>query len=328
MRETPAGLISVIVPVYNVEPYLRRCLDSVLGGAYPELEVVCVNDGSADGSLAILREYEARDGRVLVVDQENRGLSAARNAGLERARGAYIAFVDSDDWVHPRYFQDLMEGRRRSGADIVLCEARVTGGDAPDEHYPDPPPVREISLAELEKRPLEKDRAWGKLYTRSVIGGRRFQTGAEPVEDMLFNLAFRRGDVRFALVERPLYRYFMRPDSAVHSQEGRSRLKTVCFLLEGIAEEKDAAMRRRRVAQAHKIVFSCRYLEMFAPDYAAIRAQCAAYLARLRPLRRDLALKERVLFGALARCPWLYRLWRIHDDPTLLQWERSKKAHS
>lgn len=91
--------ISFIVPVYNVEAYLARCLDSIVGQTYRDIEIVVVNDGSTDGSLAIVRRYEAADARIRVVDQPNQGLSAARNAGMELASGDYLWFVDSDDYI-------------------------------------------------------------------------------------------------------------------------------------------------------------------------------------------------------------------------------------
>lgn len=93
-----APLISVIVPVYNVEEYLRPCLDSVLGQSYTHLEVICVNDGSTDGSLSILNEYAAKDARIKVITQANAGLSAARNTALEHCRGDFVSGIDSDDW--------------------------------------------------------------------------------------------------------------------------------------------------------------------------------------------------------------------------------------
>ena len=102
-------MISVIVPIYNVEPYLRRCVDSLLGQTYADFEVILVDDGSPDNCGAICDMYEARDDRVRVIHKPNGGLSDARNAGLEIARGEYIAFVDSDDWVTPDYLERMLE---------------------------------------------------------------------------------------------------------------------------------------------------------------------------------------------------------------------------
>ena len=98
---------SIIIPVYNVEPYLRECLDSVLAQTFTDWEAVCVDDGSTDGSAAILAEYAARDSRFRIVTQPNGGLSAARNTGLDHARGDYILFLDSDDWLEPSALESL-----------------------------------------------------------------------------------------------------------------------------------------------------------------------------------------------------------------------------
>ena len=105
-------LISVIVPVYNVERYLRRCVDSILHQTYQDLEVLLVDDGSTDASGAICDEYAAQEERVTAVHQKNGGLSAARNAGLERAQGTYLCFVDSDDFLDSRMLETLCRRNR------------------------------------------------------------------------------------------------------------------------------------------------------------------------------------------------------------------------
>ena len=101
--------ISVIIPIYNTAAYLPRCLDSILQNTYRSLEIICVNDGSTDDSAVILERYAAADSRIIAVNQENAGVSAARNTGLDMATGDFIAFVDSDDWVHPQYFEILIQ---------------------------------------------------------------------------------------------------------------------------------------------------------------------------------------------------------------------------
>lgn len=107
MIETNYPLISVIVPVYNVGAYLRRCVDSILTQTYPRLEIIFVNDGSKDNSLQICREYESVCTNVIVIDKSNGGQSSARNVGLEIASGEYIGFVDSDDWIAPDMYETL-----------------------------------------------------------------------------------------------------------------------------------------------------------------------------------------------------------------------------
>jgi len=115
-----SAMISVIIPVYNVEPYLRKCLNSVIDQTYRDLEILIVNDGSTDGSGRICDEYKT-DERVRVFHTENRGLSAARNLGLDNASGDWIGFVDSDDWIEPDMYEVLFKKAEETGADVVEC---------------------------------------------------------------------------------------------------------------------------------------------------------------------------------------------------------------
>ncbi|HFI0194937.1 TPA: SP_1767 family glycosyltransferase [Streptococcus suis] len=112
-------LISIIVPVYNVKPYLKRCIDSLLKQTYPHFELILINDGSTDGSAFVLEEYAKKDERIRVIHQENAGVSAARNKGIDNAKGEYITFVDSDDFVEDFYLKHLYDGAIESGSDIA-----------------------------------------------------------------------------------------------------------------------------------------------------------------------------------------------------------------
>ena len=111
-------LVSIIVPVFNVEKYLRQCLDSILGQTFNQFEVIIVNDGSTDNSGAICQEYEARDNRIVYLEKENGGVSEARNLGLDFATSEYIIFIDSDDWIEPTYVEVLYEKIEEYQADI------------------------------------------------------------------------------------------------------------------------------------------------------------------------------------------------------------------
>ena len=111
-------MISIIVPVYNSEKYIDRCLDSILNQTYKDLEIVLVNDGSNDQSLKILENYALRDTRIKVVNQENKGVAAARNTGLDNATGDYILYVDSDDWIENNMVERMVE--LSANADIVF----------------------------------------------------------------------------------------------------------------------------------------------------------------------------------------------------------------
>lgn len=117
-------LVSVIVPCYNAELYLIRCLDSIRNQTYTNLQIICVNDGSVDSSLQILQKYMIDDSRIIVINQENKGLSEARNAGLNVATGKYVSFIDSDDWIDLNYYEVLVDLLVRNNADIAMAGMR------------------------------------------------------------------------------------------------------------------------------------------------------------------------------------------------------------
>ncbi len=129
--------VSVVIPVYNIERHLRKCLDSVVGQTLKNLEIICVDDGSTDESPRILAEYAARDSRVRVITQENGGPGAARNTGMEQADGEYLIFLDSDDWVEPNFLEKMVTLAVKTGADVTICRAvefdTETGRELPSE---------------------------------------------------------------------------------------------------------------------------------------------------------------------------------------------------
>ncbi len=113
--------ISIIVPVYNAEKYLSRCIDSILGQTFNNFECILINDGSLDNSPAICDDYARKDSRIRVIHQENRGVSAARNVGIDASQGKWIGFVDSDDWIEPTMYEQLYLDACKSNADVIIC---------------------------------------------------------------------------------------------------------------------------------------------------------------------------------------------------------------
>ncbi len=130
-------LVSVVIPVFNIEAHLEQCLDSVVGQTLREIEVICVDDGSADRSPEILARYAEQDPRVRVLTQANAGPGAARNTGLDRAVGKYLIFLDSDDWFEPDFLEKMVEKAEDSHADVTICRAvefdTHTGRELPSE---------------------------------------------------------------------------------------------------------------------------------------------------------------------------------------------------
>lgn len=113
--------ISVIIPIFNAEKTLKRCLDSILNQTFKNFEIICVNDGSQDKSIDILKEYKEKDNRIIIIQQENKGVSSARNAGIKIAKGKYITFIDSDDWIEPYTYMSVKQ-QMNNNYDIIRIE--------------------------------------------------------------------------------------------------------------------------------------------------------------------------------------------------------------
>ena len=321
-------LISVIIPVYNTAEYLPRCLDSVLNNTYRDLEVICINDGSRDGSLGVLNAYAAKDCRIRVIDQENAGVSAARNRGLDEATGEYIAFVDSDDWVHRQYFEVLHKITHESNADISVCAALDTSQFVEDQAIATESVTQE-SLSKLSG--LQKSLAiWGRLYRRHVIGSHRFAPGIRLAEDTLFNLHLldrAHYTLRLAYCDCRMYYYFMRGGSAVHSLNPRELEPLINWYVSHLDSVPDSCVRNYYLIEALKNLFSWRYSVMFLPKpdenqrIQNLIVQCAAMLHRSRAI----STATRLLYGFMAYVPVAYRLFRIIHDPTMLGWEKQQR---
>ncbi len=176
-------LISVIIPVYGVEKYLARCVESVLAQTYADLEIILVDDGSPDNCPAMCDAFGARDSRVRVLHQANGGLSAARNAGLDAAGGAYVGFVDSDDYIAPDMYEKLYGALADTGADMSLCGYRYVDEDGGTTVTLPPLPRRvmrpEEIFRQMEKPALEWRyvTAVNRLYRRELFEGLRFRVG-------------------------------------------------------------------------------------------------------------------------------------------------------
>ena len=179
MNET----ISVIVPVYNVEHYLERCLESITNQTYRNLEILIINDGSTDGSLEICQKYSEIDSRIIIITQENQGCSVARNLGLSMATGDFISFVDSDDYLDPTMLEELYLLLKRYGADISMCSFKyVNTGDIDYER-----PISSVVDGVLSGHAILTEHmfscrstqiywtvVWNKLYKRCVFDGVEF----------------------------------------------------------------------------------------------------------------------------------------------------------
>lgn len=200
-------LISVIVPVYNVEKYLRACVDSIIAQTYDNLEIILVDDGSPDNCPAICDEYAEKEQRVKVVHKNNVGVSAARNDGLLYSTGKYIMFIDSDDTVSSNWIEGLYESIQTN--DFVIAGVTYVKNGEKNPCVPD-----DRNLVKLIKNSLFGYMC-NKLYKRESLIGQEFCSGLR--EDLLFNLSLIRDGMTYAICDNCGYFYYQRHDSLLHA---------------------------------------------------------------------------------------------------------------
>lgn len=211
-------LISVIVPVYKVEKYLNRCVESIVNQTYDNLEIILVDDGSPDNCPAICDLWANKDHRIQVIHKKNGGLSDARNAGLNVARGELISFIDSDDWIEQDFFQRLYYAISKNGADIAEC---ATFYDTEDgklirvrEEAPDFLLAHKEALHRLVLEDGVYQTVWNKLYRHEIINGIDFKVGKYNEDDFWTYKVLDKGK-SLAIVEKPLYHYLQRSTSII-----------------------------------------------------------------------------------------------------------------
>lgn len=213
MKQQP--LISVVVPVYNVEEYLAQCVDSILSQSHQNLEVILVDDGSKDNGGEICDEYAKKDERVKVIHQKNIGLSGARNSGLKLVSGEYVAFVDSDDWIEPAMFSTLVELLQKSGLEIIECgiaksnveKQTINNVEFVIEPY-------ETALKRIIKN--NHYSVWRRIYKSNLIKDYRFLEG-KTSEDVYFTIDNLKKVDNIGVYLMPFYNYRYNPTSITKS---------------------------------------------------------------------------------------------------------------
>lgn len=258
-------MVSVIVPVYKVEEFLPRCIDSILKQTYQNLEIILVDDGSPDNCGKICDEYALKDERVKVIHKENGGLSSARNSGLEIATGEYVAFVDSDDWIDTTYVQTLKDVLENTTSDMSACMfCRTKGEKAERRLFNDIPEVitDEKFFSVLSENSFA-GYASNKLFKKDIIekNGLRFDEKIFNGEDFPFVLEYVRFTEKTAFIKQDLYFYFFRETGIMNSIRLNERFITILY-----AREK-----------------ALNFLRLYAPDcYDVCKASYLSILSKIK----------------------------------------------
>ncbi len=326
-------MISVIVPIYNVEAYLEKCLKSILDNTYRDLEVICIDDGSPDNCLSILQKFANEDARIRIVDQKNQGVQAARNKGLSLATGDYIAFVDPDDWIHPQYFQSLFDCIEQYDADIAICGCQTVreGEDIATEEY-DSINFRKLSDTAFFQSYYARHMCWARLYRRSAIEGIRFVPEVKLGDDTLFNLQVisKLKDPKVYETETRMYYYLQRSGSIVRTSKYHDYIVFPEWVFKNVSYDNGFIWSWMILMQSIKFALSYRYEAALRKDqenFAHVNGILRDFSRNLWK-DRHIDSKEKAIHFAMIACPWLYRYFRIKDDPSLLEWEKKIRTEA
>jgi len=210
--------VSVIIPVYNVEEYLPKCLDSLINQTLKDIEIILVNDGSPDNSQLIIDNYKKKDKRIISIIKENGGQGSARNLGLTKAKGEYIAYVDSDDWVEKDMLEVMYNKAKEQDLDIVICGYKNVYKDK-EEEVLIPKYLLTDTLADKNSKIFNTISPWSKIYKREFLINSKvfFEENKVWYEDFAYSVKLLSSTSKIGIVNKPLYDYLIRENSTMNN---------------------------------------------------------------------------------------------------------------
>ncbi len=309
------SFISIIVPVYNVENYIRECLDSILSQTISNFELILVDDGSTDNSGKICEEYQEKDARIKVFHKENGGLSSARNKGIDEAKGEYFCFVDSDDTIRPDYLDTLYTVITSDDSDLAVCDIeapRLAGAEFKEK--------RAFKMTATEaKKWLYDDRtreyvlmvvAWNKMYSSRIFKGVRYPNGRLHEDEFLIGPVLSKCDCISFIPER-LY-FYRENESGITSEAKRMNVKHldgVDALSERVALAISEDDKEFALVTFKNALYKCARFFKEAKELVALEMKKAS-MEKYREVLGDyndlLSLKQRLKYYLFPICPGLF----------------------
>ncbi len=272
--------ISVIIPVYNIEKYLRRCLDSIIQQKFEALEIICIDDGSTDSCPYILKEYVNKDSRIKIIHQQNEGLVSARKAGLRAATGAYIGYVDGDDWIEPDFYERILNDMIYHQVDMVETEHFIDAGEK-SKHIKSSLPYGRYDTKDLIPVMLcDKDfnecrlrpYLWSKLFRKSLLDKHQMRVD-ETIrcgEDIAVTYPYMLDAQSIYIADYAGYHYVQRPNSmtGMQSPASQKRDKALILYLKTVfgESEKNSEIMQKQLNQYTKSMLLLRQTDFFDRD--------------------------------------------------------------
>lgn len=308
------SLISVIVPIYKVENFLCKCVDSILNQTYKNLEIILVDDGSPDKCGEICDEYAKKDSRIKVIHKENGGLSDARNAGIDVAQGDYFVFVDSDDYIDYEMIETLYYCIKNDNSDLALCSFTYVDEEGKEicERKNKSPIKNEIISTEQSLQKLCEIKnwyyivAWNKLYKKEIFNNLRFPKGKINEDEFTIHHIFNK--CRYiSCVEKPLYYYLQRSGSIMKTKTGMKALDSAEALYDRtvFAMENDIAFLAYYSIRAMSRVIG----EFIPQDDASQKRKSEVYKLYVDVIKKmkfkNLSLKKKLIIAIAKICPMI-----------------------
>lgn len=253
------ALISIIVPAYNIEAYIGRCIESILNQEHKNLEIILVNDGSTDRTAEIIEEYTAKDERIISIHKTNGGVSSARFAGVKRATGDYIGFVDGDDFIEPQMYSTLLRNAEKYHADISHCGYQMVFPDHIDFYYNTGNVVlqdKQTGLKDLLMGTFIEPGIWNKLYRKELFDDaleNNIPIDIKINEDVLMNYWLFKASDRSVYDDFCPYHYILRKGSAATSKLNEHKLKDPVRVMKIIIKDSKKMTEVCRIAEERLI---------------------------------------------------------------------------
>lgn len=315
--------ISIIIPAYNEEKNIARCLNSVLAQTFESFEVICVDDGSTDGTVEIIKSFAEKDDRIILLKNPDKGVSSARNFGIENARGNYIGFVDSDDFIQPQMYEFLHRAVTENNCDFSVCKYKKTDEIKEknfeyktENFYP------ENFIENFDETELVFSSACTKLISKNILKDIRFKN-FKIGEDTIFNSEIYSKNSSSILVNAELYTYYINTQSVsfteLWSEKWFDLLQTRFFSYD-ILKEKNKALSSFYLERGMKLLLSYNFNLKGSPNEKKFKPQIKKYFKKyIKPFMicKSISLKNKLTIPIFFLIPPLYTAFRKMMDKTL-----------
>ena len=308
-------LISIIIPVYNTEKYLEKCIKSVLNQSIKNIEVILIDDGSTDGSGIICDKYAKIDNRIIVIHQENKGVSTARNAGIQKSTGEYIGFVDADDYIESNMFEILCNNINNCNSDIVICNYNlIKKNKVQGKNFRN---IKEIITREKFLYNMANNTfngfLWNKLYKKSIIlkNNLKLDEKISYCEDFVFNVEYSQFVNKASVVNYRLYNYVQRKESVVNRAFSSKRLDVLNSynkIIDKLKNYNTSIVRKYEILYTEEAIrlenlyLKSKYRNEY--DYKIIKDAKRKYFKKVI-FYKNLTLKQRIKFYIIYFFPYI-----------------------